>query len=204
MLQHIGAPCNALVQVGDYVLRGQKVGDGEGLCVPVHSSVSGTVVAIEPRPHTSGRMINAVVIDNDFKDNCIELVSNDDPLEELDHDYILHAIREAGIVGMGGAAFPGNVKALSAMGHVDTLIANGCECEPYITADDSLLRTDPEHVLDGMDILRQVLKPERTVVAVEDNKAEAIEKINALLKDHPGIELVVLPTRYPQGAEKQL
>ena len=202
--QHIGAPCTPLVQVGDYVLRGQKVGDGEGLCVPVHSSVSGTVVAIEPRPHTSGRMINAVVIDNDFKDNCIELVSNDDPLEELDHDYILHAIREAGIVGMGGAAFPGNVKALSAMGHVDTLIANGCECEPYITADDSLLRTDPEHVLDGMDILRQVLKPERTVVAVEDNKSEAIEKINALLKDHPGIELVVLPTRYPQGAEKQL
>ena len=202
--QHIGAPCSPLVQVGDYVLRGQKIGDGEGLCVPVHSSVSGTVVAIEPRPHSSGRMVNAIVIDNDFKDNCIELVSNDDPLEKLDHDYILHAIREAGIVGMGGAAFPGNVKALSAMGHVDTLIANGCECEPYITADDSLLRTDPEHVLDGMDILRQVLKPERTVVAVEDNKAEAIEKINALLKDHPGIELVVLPTRYPQGAEKQL
>ena len=147
--QHIGAPCTPLVQVGDYVLRGQKVGDGEGLCVPVHSSVSGTVVAIEPRPHTSGRMVNAIVIDNDFKDNCIELVSNDDPLEKLDHDYILHAIREAGIVGMGGAAFPGNVKALSAMGHVDTLIANGCECEPYITADDSLLRTDPEHVLEA-------------------------------------------------------
>jgi len=202
--QHIGAPCTPLVQVGDYVLRGQKVGDGEGLCVPVHSSVSGTVVAIEPRPHTSGRMINAVVIDNDFKDNCIELVSNDLPLEQLDHDQILHAIREAGIVGMGGAAFPGNVKALSAMGNVDTLIANACECEPYITADDSLLRTDPEHVLEGMDILQQVLKPERTVLAVEDNKAEAIEKINGILKEYPGIELVILPTRYPQGAEKQL
>ena len=202
--QHIGAPCNPLVQVGDYVLRGQKIGDGEGLCVPVHASVSGTVTAIEPRPHTSGRMINAIVIDNDFQDKSIAMTPNDAPLEQLDHDAILHAIREAGIVGMGGAAFPGNVKALSAMGHVDTLIANGCECEPYITADDSLLRTDPEHVLEGMDILRQVLKPERTVVAVEDNKAEAIEKIRGILKEHPGIELVILPTRYPQGAEKQL
>jgi len=202
--QHIGAPCTPLVQVGDHVLRGQKIGDGEGLCVPVHASVSGTVAAIEPRPHTSGRMVNAIVIDNDFQDTAIELKTNDLPLEQLDPDEILHAIREAGIVGMGGAAFPGNVKALSAMGNVDTLIANACECEPYITADDSLLRTDPEHVLEGMEILRQVLKPDRMVLAVEDNKAEAIEKVNGILKDYPGIEIAVLPTRYPQGAEKQL
>ena len=202
--QHIGAPCNPLVQVGDHVLRGQKIGDGEGLCVPVHASVSGTVVAIEPRPHTSGRLVNAIVIDNDFQDDTIAVKGNELPLEQLDNDEILHAIREAGIVGMGGAAFPGNVKALSAMGHVDTLIANACECEPYITADDSLLRTNPEHVLEGMQILRHVLKPERVVLAVEDNKAEAIEKINGMLKDYAGIELVVLPTRYPQGAEKQL
>ena len=204
MQQHIGAPCTPLVQVGDHVLRGQKIGDGEGLCVPVHASVSGTVVAIEPRPHTSGRMVNAVVIDNDFRDTAIETKGNDASLEELNEDEILHAIREAGIVGMGGAAFPGNVKALSAMGNVDTLIANACECEPYITADDSLLRTDPEHVLEGMLILRQVLKPNRVVLAVEDNKAEAIEKVNGILKDYPGIELAVLATRYPQGAEKQL
>ncbi len=202
--QHIGAPCQSLVQVGDRVLRGQKIGDGEGLCVPVHASVSGTVAAIEPRPHTSGRLVNSIVIDNDFQDATIELKGNDQPLEQLDTDDILHAIREAGIVGMGGAAFPGNVKALSAMGNVNTLIANACECEPYITADDSLLRTEPEHVLEGMKILRQVLKPERVVLAVEDNKAEAIEKVNALLKDYPEIELAVLPTRYPQGAEKQL
>ena len=202
--QHIGAPCNPLVQVGDRVLRGQKIGDGEGLCVPVHASVSGTVVAIEPRPHTSGRLVNAIVIDNDFQDDTIAVKGNEQPLDQLDSDEILHAIREAGIVGMGGAAFPGNVKALSAMGHVDTLIANACECEPYITADDSLLRTNPEHVLEGMQILRHVLKPERIVLAVEDNKAEAIEKINGMLKDYAGIELVVLPTRYPQGAEKQL
>ena len=190
--------------MGDHVLRGQKIGDGEGLCVPVHASVSGTVVAIEPRPHTSGRMVNAVIIDNDFQDTPIAMTGNDLPLEQLDADDILHHIREAGIVGMGGAAFPGNVKALSAMGNVDTMIANACECEPYITADDSLLRTNPEHVLEGMQILAQVLKPNRMVLAVEDNKAEAIEKVNGLLKDFPGIELAVLPTRYPQGAEKQL
>ena len=204
MVQHIGAPCTPLVNVGDKVLRGQKIGDGEGLCVPVHASVSGTVAAIEPRPHSSGRMVNAVVIDNDFQDTTIETHGLTGPLENLDNDEILHAIREAGIVGMGGAAFPGNVKALSAMGNVDTLIANACECEPYITADDSLLRTNPEHVLEGMMILRHVLKPGRVVLAVEDNKAEAIEKVNSILKDFPGIELAVLPTRYPQGAEKQL
>ena len=202
--QHIGAPCQPLVSVGDKVLRGQKIGDGEGLCVPVHASVSGTVVAIEPRPHTSGRMVNAIVIDNDFQDTTIPAQTNNLPLEQLDSDDILHTIREAGIVGMGGAAFPGNVKALSAMGKVDTLIANACECEPYITADDSLLRTNPEQVLEGMLILRQVLHPERMVLAVEDNKAEAIEKVNGLLQGYPNIELAVLPTRYPQGAEKQL
>ena len=192
------------MQVGDKVLRGQKIGDGEGLCVPVHASVSGTVTAIEPRPHTSGRMVNAIVIDNDFQDDCIEIKGIDLPLEQIDPDDILRAVREAGIVGMGGAAFPGNIKALSAMGNVDTLIANACECEPYITADDSLLRTEPEHVLEGMQILRHILKPDRTVLAVEDNKTEAIEKINGILQNYPGVELVVLPTRYPQGAEKQL
>ncbi len=204
MVQHIGAPCTPLVQVGDRVLRGQKIGDGEGLCVPVHASVSGTVVAIEPRPHIRGGNVMAVVIENDFQDETAPAVTNDSPLEKMDADSILHSIREAGIVGMGGAAFPGNVKALSAMGNVDTLIANACECEPYITADDSLLRTNPAQVLQGMMILRQVLKPNRMVLAVEDNKAEAIEKVKALHKEFPYIEVAVLPTRYPQGAEKQL
>jgi len=202
--QHIGTPCTPLVNVGDKVLRGQKIGDGEGMCVPVHSSVSGTVTAIEPRLHTNGREVMAIIIENDFQDTTVEFKSNDLPLEELDADEILGAVREAGIVGMGGAAFPGNIKALSAMGNVDTLIANACECEPYITADDSLLRTKPEQVLEGMQILRQALQPSRVVLAVEDNKAEAIRKLEGMLKDYPGIELAVLPTRYPQGAEKQL
>ena len=204
MQQHIGAPCSPLVQVGDKVRKGQKIGDGEGLCVPVHASVSGTVIAVEPRPHTSGRMVNAVVIENDFRNESVPAQGMEQPLEQLDADAVLHAIREAGIVGMGGAAFPGNVKAVSSMGHIDTLIANACECEPYITADDFLLRTKAEQVLQGMMILRQVLSPERVVLAVEDNKAQAIENLKRLLPEFPQIELAVLPTRYPQGAEKQL
>ena len=198
MVQHIGAPCTPLVNVGDRVLKGQKIGDGEGLCVPVHASVSGTVAAIEPRPHVRGGMVNAVVIKNDHKNETVTM-----PHASTD-DEILHSIREAGIVGMGGAAFPGNVKALGAMGNVDTLIANGCECEPYITADDTLLRTSPEQVLEGMLILRSLLNPKRTVLAVEDNKTEAIAELRKLLPAFPDIELVVLPTRYPQGSEKQL
>jgi electron transport complex protein RnfC len=198
MQQHIGAPCSPLVQVGDHVLLGQKIGDGEGLCVPVHASVSGKVIAIEPRPHTSGRDVLAVVIENDYQNTEMPAAI---PQTE---DEALHAIREAGIVGMGGAAFPGNVKALSAMGNVDTVIANACECEPYITADDSLLRTEPEHVLEGMMILEGLLHPKQLVLAVEDNKAQAIEKLRKLLPGYPKITLKVLPTRYPQGAEKQL
>ena len=198
MQQHIGAPCVPLVQVGDRVRKGQKIGDAEGLCVPVHASVSGTVVAIEPRPHTSGRNVLAVVIENDLKNETVE------PAIPQTDDEILRAIREAGIVGMGGAAFPGNVKALSAMGNVDTLIANACECEPYITADDSLLRTYPERVLSGMRILAKLLKPQSIVLAVEDNKQAAIEKLKDHFEKFPEVEIRVLPTRYPQGSEKQL
>ncbi len=202
--QHIGKPCSPLVKVGDCVLRGQKIGDGDGLCVPVHASVSGTVVAIESRPHPGGQTAEAIVIDNDFQDHTVPFTGCDLPTEQLDSDTVLHTIREAGIVGMGGAAFPGNVKALSALGNIDTLIANACECEPYITADDSLLRTEPNHVLDGMSILRRILSPKRVILAVEDNKAAAVEKLNMWKKDYPFIEIIVLPTRYPQGSEKQL
>ncbi len=200
--QHIGAPCKPLVEVGAQVLRGQKIGDGEGLCVPVHASVSGVVTAIEKRPHPSGQMILSIVIENDFKDTSVPMEERS--VDKMSHDDILAAIREAGIVGMGGAAFPGNVKALSAMKNVDTLIANACECEPYITADDTLLRTNPDHVLRGMKILHQILQPQHVILAVEDNKQAAIEMVKKHLPDFPEIELRVLPTRYPQGAEKQL
>ena len=200
--QHIGVPCTPLVQPGDQVRLGQKIGDGEGLCVPVHASVSGTVRAVELRPHPRGGKAMSIVIENDGLDTP---VNEENPkTDQKDPDAVLHAIREAGIVGMGGAAFPSDVKALSSMGKMDVLIANACECEPYITADATLLRTDPAHILDGMRILAGVLKPERLVLAVEDNKAEAIGVVKKQMARFPEIELLVLPTRYPQGAEKQL
>ena len=106
MVQHIGAPCTPLVAVGDRVLRGQKIGDGQGLCVPVHASVSGTVIAVEPRPHPKGSPVLAVVIENDYKDEKVPAVIPEKSIQEMEIDDILHTIRESGIVGMGGAAFP--------------------------------------------------------------------------------------------------
>ena len=193
MSQHIGNPCTPMVAVGDEVKKGQKIGDGEGLCVPVHASVSGKVIAVEPRRHPNGRDILSVVIENDFKDTMDTTMTAHEDYSKLSDDEIIDIIREAGIVGMGGATFATNIKAASSMEKVQTLIANACECEPYITADDLLLRTYPEQVLEGMRIICQVLNPERVVLAVKKE-----------LEGEERIELVVLPTRYPQGAEKQL
>ena len=204
MSQHIGAPCEPLVAVGDTVKKGQKIGDGQGLCVPVHASVSGKVVAIENRSHVSGREVLCVVIENDYKDTEDNSMTAYEDYSKLSDDQIIEIIREAGIVGMGGATFATNVKAATSMEKVKTLIANACECEPYITSDDMLLRMYPERVLEGMRIICQVLDPERVVLAIEENKKEAIEALKKALVNDKKIELVVLPTRYPQGAEKQL
>ncbi len=204
MQQHIGAPGIPLVKPGDTVRLGQKIGDGNGLCVPVHASVSGTVLAVEPRIHPGGTKVLSVVIENDYQDTpAAEIEPHLDPTT-LSPNELLAIIREAGIVGMGGATFPTDVKASSGIGQVDTLIANACECEPYITADDALLCTYPEQVLRGMRLLISMLKPNRAVLAVEDNKVEAIEILKKQLEGFPELELKVLPTRYPQGAEKQL
>lgn len=198
MQQHIGVPCKPLVKVGEHVDCGQMIGDGEGLCVPVHASVSGTVLAIEVRPHPTLGECLAVVIENDEKNTEVK--------GEIPHnkEEILSAIRNAGIVGMGGAAFPGNIKALSALGKAELLIANACECEPYITADDCLLRTGAKEVLEGMMIMADLVDAGHIVLAVEDNKKEAIIKLKELQSDYPKVELKILPTRYPQGSEKQL
>ena len=197
--QHIGAACAPCVTVGQKVLAGEKIGDGEGLCVPVHAPVSGIVRGIGPRLHVGG-MVESVVIENDMYEKETAFT----PTANKDSESILTAIREAGVVGMGGAAFPGSVKARSSLGKADTLIANGCECEPYITADDVLLTTQPRQVLRGLELLRLAVQPKRTVLAVEDNKNTAIEGLRRCMADFPEIELTVLPTRYPQGAEKQL
>ena len=201
--QHIGAACQPLVKTGDYVHKGQKIGDGEGLCVPVHASVSGTVTGIELMPHTSGSKVMAVIIKNDHKNNWDKTIVEKEETKILTPQDLFHIIREAGIIGMGGAAFPPDKKAISAMEKADTLLVNACECEPYITADDRLMQEWPERVIGGIELLAQALKPKRVVLAVEDNKEEAIRIMRGFMSA-PSIKMMILPTRYPQGAEKQL
>ena len=202
--QHIGAPCKPLVAVGDAVRMGQKIGGGEGLCVPIHAPVSGVVEAIEDRPHPGGGLCPAIIIKNDFLDTPDPCLKPYGHPELLSPEELVSIIHDAGIVGMGGAAFPTDVKAKTGMGRTDTLILNACECEPYITADDALLRSHPGDVLRGLALLARILTPCRTVIGLEDNKPEAAAALREALKDHPGVELKTLPTRYPQGAEKQL
>ena len=202
MSQHIGAPCKPLVAVGQRVTVGQKVGDGTGLCAPVHASVSGTVVAVEERPHPGGTQVLSVVIENDGRDDLSPDIHPRESIGELDAQALIDILREAGITGMGGAGFPTYFKLSSGLGKVDTVIVNGAECEPYITADDRLMRQTPERVMGGLRIIRKILQPERTAIGIEANKPEAIEAMRAVLQE--GVELLPLRVRYPQGAEKQL
>lgn len=200
--QHIGAPCRPLVRVGDRVTLGQKLGDGEGLCAPVHAPVSGTVVAVEPRPHPGGTDMPAVVLENDGRDTlCPTIQKRASPLT-LPPDELIAIIREAGITGMGGAGFPTGAKLASAVGKVDTVLVNGAECEPYITADDRLMRQTPERVLGGLRVICRILQPKRAVVGIERNKPEAIAAMRAAAGSEA--EVLALRVRYPQGAEKQL
>lgn len=202
MSQHIGAPCKPLVAVGQRVTVGQKVGDGTGLCAPVHASVSGTVVAVEERPHPGGTQVLSVVIENDGRDDLSPDLRPRESIGELDAQALIDILREAGITGMGGAGFPTYFKLSSGLGKVDTVIVNGAECEPYITADDRLMRQTPERVMGGLRIIRKILQPERTAIGIEANKPEAIAAMRTVLEE--GIELLPLRVRYPQGAEKQL
>ena len=202
MSQHVGAPCKPLVAVGQRVTVGQKVGDGTGLCAPVHASVSGTVVAVEERPHPGGTQVLSVVIENDGRDDLSPDIHPRESIGELDAQALIDILREAGITGMGGAGFPTYFKLSSGLGKVDTVIVNGAECEPYITADDRLMRQTPERVMGGLRIIRKILQPERTAIGIEANKPEAIEAMRAVLEE--GVELLPLRVRYPQGAEKQL
>ena len=203
LCQHIGSPCKPLVSVGDAVLMGQKIGDGEGRCSPVHSSVSGTVTAIEERAVPSGGRVLSVIIKNDFKDTLAETKGVEDYMS-LDARTLADMVREAGIVGMGGAAFPTNSKIGSTAGKAKDVLINACECEPYITSDDMVMCTRTADVIGGARMLAKVLGAEKSIIAIEDNKPEAIEALKAAAGDDELVEIRVLPTRYPQGAKKQL
>ena len=206
MSQHIGAPCRPLVKKGDRVLAGQKIGDNEGLCVPVHSPVSGTVKAVEMKPHSSGMTVMSVVVENDHQQELSPEIQprNRETVAKMTPQALMDIIREAGIVGMGGAAFPTHVKLSSGIGKVDTVIVNASECEPYITADDRLAREYPGEILSGLMVVMKILGLKTAVIAMENNKPEAAHALRRSMDPRSGITLEHLPTRYPQGAEKQL
>ena len=207
LLQHIGKPCKPLVNVGDNVKMGQKIADSDALIsAPVHSSVSGIVTAVEPRVSTSGSMAMSIVIENDFKDRKTDEVINfpEKELDELTPEEIIQIARNAGLVGMGGAMFPTYVKLQSALEKgVDTLIINGAECEPYVTCDHRAMIEYPRPIANGIKLIIQCLKPKRTVVAIEDNKEDAIATMSTVLAG-TDIKVVELATKYPQGGEKML
>ena len=206
MAQHIGAPCKPLVKKGDLVTVGQVIGDNQGLCVPVHASVSGKVKAVEPRPHTSGTMVMSVVIENDHLGTLCEDIHprTQAEVDALTGEELMGIIRQAGIVGMGGATFPTHVKLSSGLGKVDTIIVNVSECEPYIVADDRLCREFPQEMVAGLKVIMKILGLNTAHIAMENNKPEAAKAIKDAIYQHDGILLDILPAKYPQGAEKQL
>ena len=193
MSQHIGAPCKPLVKKGDLVTVGQKIGDNQGLCVPVHASVSGKVKAVEARPHTNCSTVMSVVIENDHLGTlCEEIKSRtQEEVDALTKEELIGIVREAGIVGMGGATFPTHVK-LGGQG-VDTVIINAGECEPYITSDDRLCREEPAKRIGGLKIVMKVFGLSEGHIGIEDNKPEAVKALNACLCKEDGITVDVLP-----------
>ena len=203
MAQHIGAPCQPLVKKGDYVTMGQKIGENPApVSAPVHASVSGKVVAVEPRPHPLGDTIMSIVIENDYQDTpCTDLA----PLDEKqlkDPEAILERIREAGVVGMGGAMFPTAFKIRGGIGKVDKLVINGAECEPYLNGDHLTMLNFPEQLLKGIELVRIASGVEKAYYGIEVNKQDAIDLLNSLHPEKYGIEIVPEAVKYPQGGEK--
>ena len=207
MSLHIGAPCQPTVAVGDYVKRGQKIGDTAApVAAPIHASVSGKVVKIEPRLHSNGAMVNSVVIENDGENTPCETMvpRSEEEVAALSGDEIAGIIRECGVVGMGGATFPTGFKITSGKGKVDTVIINGAECEPYITSDHRTMLEHPDEVLSGIRLIMRACGVEKATFAIEENKADAIALLRSKNPAAMGIEILSLKCRYPQGAEKQL
>lgn len=209
--QHIGEAAQPCVSVGDRVLKGQCIARAEGyVSVNLHAPTSGTINAIEPRvvPHPSGLLADCIVLDTDGRDEAIVYKRHDD-YRTLDANELRNRIREAGIVGLGGAGFPSFIKLNpGSRASIDTLILNGAECEPYITCDDMLMRERAADIIAGMHIMRHALQAKKCLIGVEDNKIEAFTALREALqqsgKDNTDIQLVRIPTIYPAGGEKQI
>jgi len=204
--QHIGAPAEACVSVGERVLKGQPIAKVTGAFgVPVHAPTSGTIEAIsmQPVPHPSGMSDWCISLVPDGQEEWAERVPMTD-YRSLNRETVLQRIRESGIAGLGGAGFPTDVKLRPPKDRkVSTLILNGAECEPYITADDMAMRERADEIVTGLRIMAWILRPERCIVAIEDNKPEAVAAIRKATEGTQ-TEVVVIPTKYPSGGEKQL
>ena len=206
MSQGIGAPANPLVKKGDRVLAGQIIGEAGGfISANVICSVSGTVKAVEPRRVASGGMVNSVVVENDGQYEAVEGMGTDRDPATLSKQEIRDIVKAAGIVGMGGAGFPTNVK-LSPKNEdaIEYILINGAECEPYLTSDYRCMMEDPEKIIGGLKVVLQLFDKAKGVIGIENNKPEAIKKLKELVKDEPRIEVCELLTKYPQGGERSL
>ena len=203
--QHIGAPANPVVAVGDRVLKGQKIAEAGGfVSAPIYASVSGTVKAIEPHFNATGSKVNCIVVENDGAyEEAKHLPAKS--LEELSKEEILERIGEAGIVGMGGAGFPTRVKlSPKEPEKIDYVIANCAECEPYITADYRRMLENTEDLVNGMRVVLKLFDNAKGIFGVEDNKKDCIAALREAVKDEPRMEVMELQTKYPQGGERQL
>ena len=203
--QHIGAPAKAEVNIGDEVRRGQVIGSPASfVSAPVHASISGKVVAVADFPHPSGKMAPSIVIESDGKDESILLNENADYMN-LSADEMKTLIKNAGIVGLGGAAFPTNVKLSPPKEKpIDTVILNGAECEPYLTADHRLMLEYSQEIVEGLKIIMKTLNVTQGYIGIESNKPDAIEKISGVISKESHIEMCALEVKYPLGAEKML
>ncbi len=206
MSQHVGAPCEPIVKPGDQVKKGQKIGEARAfVSAPIHASLSGKVIAVEPRPHSNGGMVMSVVISSDGKDEVFEGVKPPGKIENLSPEDIKNFIREAGIVGMGGAGFPTQVKLSPPPDKaIDTIIVNGAECEPYLTADHRLMLERPDDVVLGLEAIMKATGVKKGYIAIEENKPDAIDAIDKVVNGREDMKVVSLLTKYPQGGEKQL
>lgn len=204
--QHIGAPLDLLVKEGDYIYKGQTIASSEAfISAPLHSSISGIVRKIAPYLHPSGAEVTSVFIENDFKDAISPDITPVKNIDKLSREEMLAVIRNAGIVGMGGAGFPTHVKlSPSSDKKITHIIVNGSECEPYLTSDHRRMLEEPEKVIGGLKIAMRILELEKGYISIEANKKNAITAINNKIAEKKDIEIITLKTKYPQGAEKQL
>ncbi len=204
--QHIGAPAKPIVAKGDQVLVGQKIAEAAGfISANIISSVSGTVKEIEKRLTVQGNMVEAIIIENDNNYTAVEGFGKERDVKSLSKEEIRSLVKEAGIVGLGGAGFPTHVKLTPKDdSKIDYVIVNGAECEPYLTSDYRMMLEEPEKIIGGLKIMLKLFDSAKGIIAIEDNKSEAIKKISELAAKEKNIEITALKTKYPQGGERQL